>query len=872
MAAGAGSASDTGSVWLIDRFDLIFYNGRHRRWQFFAEDPAVIKVAPLGPGEGLHRYQIRDLLATFRQIVLSLVSSGKGKFKIRPRPPQPGDDAKPSIELAAPTSESWWNNYWSTYLDYLIATAWHDGVIDEHRTTLHCWFKNPQTKISRREALTFLSLLPIFEDWDTWGCMVRARRADHKRPRDAFPPLAAQGWSAPLSVVELDYNGKVAGPSATVLAKPVDIEALCLNVDSPTPRLSHSARGDFFDPRYCLEPQATHLLPYRFYAALVDQIMKKLAPGNPDKQFVIAYPLSVSGRLHFLQIALSPQGDQNADVRLLWQHWTEIHRQIWTPPLRAFLREEMQRIVASAFRHEAHSRLDEGIRKGEIAHGDRSRIAIAYNAQLFKCMYHLFPAVSASIPNPATSKSVIYGYEPYSWKKDSLTIEVGSNWSDALKAVPNSKRRRRLTLDVDGASIVVDGHHSNRLEKIAAKHQVRHALAEQKEFLRRLHEGAEDIWKDAEDNRRKCKCIVLMWSQSKNWKTLKPADLNDEPHVEADNMPTGREPFPGRYQPRSIKRYAAQMLNKDDDDKILEGLKSMMRPSLLLQISEYFETGAAKVVSHQTPALYFSEGLDQLRSYDKAHYAEICNHIESEIKRLCLQQALAGDLTQFRHDLTSHINCCSVLNLTCVPVGTTAEDLARRHQEVFRVESFLGIIQNFRCYHVDPEKILKPFLRRVVITDKKRYLAEGIIVQKLNEQYPHEWVPGSEDARVRRVEHFVYLGSLAKAVPPHSRLKKANMLKLWGKDCQAIADLLVHTADSTYVFFDGEFIKDQHLHEQIGTHRLGHEEQFNKSKFWVILRMQVWRTIEDQETTPELDVSSFSLHTIKGALDASCDC
>lgn len=863
-------------MWLIERFDLIFYNGRHRRWQFFAEDPAAsghpaaAKVAVLNPKGGLHRYQIRSLLATFRKIVQSSVTSHSAKFEIASK------STVSHINIEAPR-EGWWKKHNKTYLDYLIATAWHDGVIEEHRRTLHRWFENPKTDISRAEAITLLSLLPIFEDWDTWGCVARARRSSSQRLSDAFPPPCAQDWAAPLSVVELDFKGKIGGPSAKLLSGPVDIEAICLDLASPGSTPYPSPRQDFFDQRYCLLPQRSHRIPYRFYATLVDPILTKLAPSqSPDRQFVIAYPLRVAGRLHFLQIALSPPRDEGVDVNALWMQWQDIHTQIWTPPLRAFLREEMQRIVTSAFQHEAHSRLEERVRQGAIPRGDRAKIEAEYKAKLYECLYHLFPVESVTTPDHK------YGYRQYFWPENSRTMAVGSKWDNTINKGTRKITGRRLraleVINEESSSvaenpstvIVVEDPSSNTVEDLAEDHRVHHAITEQAKFLDRLRESATDIWMDAEDDRRRCARIVRTWAQSKDWKKLQVADLKEEPDVDKEHLPKGREPFSGRYQPRSIKRYIAQMLNLDKDDElmILEGLKSVLRPSLLLQISEYFETGAAKVASHTAYPLYFSQSLEQLKLLDRTHYSAICTHIDKEIGRLSLQSAAKKDLGVFRKTLTDHINCASVRDLTCVE---NHKEIALAHHD-FRVEDIVGIIKNFRCYYIDPVRVLKPFLDWVAVTDQKRYLPDGITVQRLNELYPCEWVPYSEDACVRRVEHFVYFGSSAKAVPQYSRLKSANMLKLWGKNCQALADLLVHTKDSTHVFFDGEFVKDEHLHTELCNHRTGLEQLFSRAVFWVILRMQVWRTIEDQETTKELDVSSFSLETIRGALNARCDC
>src|SRR5437762_2634820 len=129
-----------GDSWRIGRFDLIFYNARHKRWQFFAEDPVLTDLRPRTPGEGLHRYQIRSLLATFRNAVQSAVSSAKQNvFAIRSYDRSSSEE----IALQPPDFPEWhddfpeWHDaYKATYLDYLISTAWHDGVPDEHRREL----------------------------------------------------------------------------------------------------------------------------------------------------------------------------------------------------------------------------------------------------------------------------------------------------------------------------------------------------------------------------------------------------------------------------------------------------------------------------------------------------------------------------------------------------------------------------------------------------------------------------------------------------------------------------------------------------------------------------------------------------------------
>ena len=109
--AGATENAEDGrhSVWRIDRFDLIFYNARHKRWQFFAEDPTATATASglRIREEGLHRFQIRSLLGTFRNAVRSVWSSlsknTQELFEFRSFCDSEGD-----IELTAPSSYDFW--------------------------------------------------------------------------------------------------------------------------------------------------------------------------------------------------------------------------------------------------------------------------------------------------------------------------------------------------------------------------------------------------------------------------------------------------------------------------------------------------------------------------------------------------------------------------------------------------------------------------------------------------------------------------------------------------------------------------------------------------------------------------------------------
>ena len=247
--AGAATPNlhDQQSAWRIDRFDLIFYNARHKRWQFFAEDPSETNIRPRTE-EGLYRYQIRSLLTTFRRVVQSallLPNPGhRGRFEIRSYEKAQGDGC---IPLAKPTFDEW-NDHKQIYLDYLISAGWYDGVPEGHRKELQRWFNNPDVLVSREAALTFLSLLPILEDWDTWGCFTRARNRSQSLSDRSFPPAEASGWAEPFYMVELDFRKEQ--PSAVwdskseeLLDNRVSIEGLSLDLASPPAQPSRAARA-----------------------------------------------------------------------------------------------------------------------------------------------------------------------------------------------------------------------------------------------------------------------------------------------------------------------------------------------------------------------------------------------------------------------------------------------------------------------------------------------------------------------------------------------------------------------------------------------------------------------------------------------------
>jgi hypothetical protein len=828
-------------AWRIDRFDLIFYNARHKRWQFFAEDPAVTAAESMNrKEEGLHRFQIRSLLGTFRkavQLVLGQPSSdGQNLFEL-----SSSTGAKPDIPLVPPTTYDFWRDHKGTYLEYLIRTAWHDGVPDDHRRTLQQWFNGTCEKVPRESALTFLSLLPILEEWDTWGCFIRARTRTAS-PADSFPPEQAGKWSDPLYVAELDFSQPNAfeTPSRTFLGETVEIEGLCLNLAEATPVLHKTPKADFFDNRYCKRPtDPTEALSYRFYSALVDPILRGIAGGSQSsRQFVIAYPLNVAGRLHFLQIALSPSRPEDGDITLLWDAWQTIHRTLWTPVFSTFLREELQRIITSAFHSEVRSHLKERTKYGETI-GEPECLA-----ELYPHIYHLFPVHSVSV------SAKVYAYKNYLFPETEV-MNVGNKWEET--SLDHAECPSCKTISLDGATILVPLSSSDALDDLTEKHRIRQSIEQQKEFLQWLPEGLEKARKEARVNRELCREIVTKWRQNNQWREPTMADLDEEQDdVDENDKPRGREPFPGRHRPSSLRRYVSEAFGiaGDDDTILLDKLNTVTRPSLLLRLSEYFETGPAKVASHppiQEP--YFIGDIAALREISERYYTPLCQSIMEWVRQ---DEILVGAVkpglspADYHATLLGKINSDS--NIDAVYVD--GHSLVTQHQSI-RVRHLWGIeAPGFRSYWLDPMIVLKPCLSRLAIETEK-YLPDGCYARKLSGQrYPKKWVHNDGFPAVECLEHFICFGTVDAI--SLDEFSGGNVCILWKEAQQAVADLLVHTKAATHIFCQKRLVLDVKLHEQLLADKVAGPVFAAGAQGAVVIRFRVWRSVDNDATAKVL--------------------
>lgn len=854
-------------LWRIDRFDLIFYNARHKRWQFFAEDPTATELGPRAEGEGLHRYQIRSLLGVFRRAVQSALSQSpapvRSLFEMRSYAKEAGDGR---IALAR-RDFAGRSDYERIYLDYLITTGWYDGVPDSHRQDLQRWFNNPTERVSREAALTFLSLLPIFEDWDTWGCFVRNRNGSASSTDDSFPPAASSDWPDPLYVVELDFRSHESLPgvmtrSEQLLGYPVSIEGLSLNLAAETLVPSPSPRTDFFDARYCQCPVGDEVIPYLFYAALVDPIMKGLVGEPEQRQFVIAYPVATAGRLHFLQVALSPSS-QSADscVEALWRDWLAIHSALWRPTFRGFLQEEIHRITASAFQSEVHDKFTEEIKKdGKVSPQH-------YADALYAHIYHLSPIQAVTTDHAA------WHYAPYRFPKkewnhplydpDRLLL-VGSEWrayqqGEERQTQPASAGR---TINVAGAEVTIGSTSSDTINGLVEDHRIRQAIEQQSQFLDWLPEGLHKTKLDAENDRQLCLRIVVEHGRrvlaergeqafepnSTDFRRLIDGPIDFAALTPGVKGPDGREPFESRYHPKSFGRYLAQAFKERDVSRQLASLTRILRPPLLLQLSEYFETGPAKVASHKSfDKLFRSKKVVDLREALTEHYAPLYAAIHEAVDRdPLLKQAVkpSPTLNGFHQHLETRVNQVKAVQ----DLFENGGRLPTEHRSI-RIEH-LGTYaewstrsqHGFRCYWLDPMVVLHPFFK-TLRSLASGYLPKGLYVRKLRGEcsYTNRWMPDNGHP-VRLLEHFISFGMCTPC--DKETFKDGELAQQWTNSQQAVAGLLLHTRDSTHVFVDQHFIPDAVLHQKLRGDDVATTLFEAGAQACLVITLQIWRTVE----------------------------
>ena len=631
-------------VWRIDRFELIYYNARHKRWQYFAEDPLVgfRQESQRHRGESPHRRQIRRFLYMVRQTVSKLVSFRASEFAMR----QSSREETQRIRVGLPSFPKW-KKSWDEYIAYLEASAVSEGVSEHDKTSLKT-LKNDLsiskkgkgfTELTRAGAIALLSLLPILEEWDTWGCFLRARKraTGNATRRMGFPRNSRNhvSWFQPFYIAELSYDveGQVRCRSKSILNSTVEIEAACTDLASSNALRSQdfSPRGDFFD--YCKEPRSTkrndELYLYRCYAHFVDTLIKELSePSRHRRQrkrsikrryFYIAYPIQNAGRLHFLQIALTTTNSA-VNLKTLWEQWAPMHKLFWTPQCRSVLEAELERIALSAFQYGASTMVRE--RQSDERQSDEIDDAFLRGV-LAENIYHLFPIRTLK----ANGKT--WHYTRYVFDKERRVgipeCVLGYEWG------PHSTKRLSLAgtnrKNLIGFALpsLFEGKTPKigrfELQEPLTKQRVLQTIEQQMDYLNDLKSTIRAESDIAREDRSRANWIVSMQIDTLEEAVkdaIRSGDISAVLRSQVDVKKLGlkephRTPEEFEHRPHDLERYLFQENAGRSREDYVDRIQQPLDPSILELAGMFFDTSLVKLATHRrfTPELFFSGTIQQ---------------------------------------------------------------------------------------------------------------------------------------------------------------------------------------------------------------------------------------------------------------------
>jgi hypothetical protein len=828
MADNTGGNSGR-ALWQVDRFELIFYNPRNKRWQYFAEDPATREDRDQNSDrsrESLHRREIRDLLRTVRNTFRFFLQESSLFTLCELR----DADLTGEIKVEPPPASLVAGDRWLSYLRYLRKTAEDEGVSSHHFSTLESWIANPTEtqNFSLSEALTVLSFLPIMEDWDTWGCFIRAQTGRVDPHVEGFPPASAVDWSEPFSIVELQYSEHDAASCGNdcsqkdFLKKHVQIEGLCQDISDPSARVHHVRKADFFDRSYCKLPGDEEKSLYQCYAHLIDPLFAAPSDYAHRRQFVIAYPILSGGRLHFLQVITSADIDLDVSVCSLWIDWAPIHQAFWTTDNRSFLQDELLRISTSAFQNEAYHDLKDSI----SAKPDGS--------DLFHCLlqhiYHLLPIVSA------TFGETVYSYKKPKWQDPSDLLGeglyVGSEW---IRSGLNSEEGEGKTISPNVLAVPIFGalnlnlkRNSNdrQISALTKQHRAIQVVEQQMQYLTNLQNALYDERRRKEKDREMCAMVVYGHIRKMMPETLaligesagRLPDRVLRQEVEDPVVYVGEHFIPADYlkadRRRQFGRYLQQAYPNQSRDNILANVKSLSEPSLLLLLSEYFETGLAKLKTH-------SYADDKLIKCSRDEAMQHCNELYQKASERLTKLQRKIDESQLEATIRPHGSSNPLRTsfdrfhekLSAGLKKKVSSELSNSRKELEMTQLHLGqdwpvIIQaedldkkrlHPRIFGICPCCLLKPFIEKYKeeIGQKPEYRGRGEFTRVIRlHKKARYWSPyhGAQQFPTYLVTHQLFLPYAIENEEEWS--EKSELLNCWSRIGEPVGSLYTYSAPS----------------------------------------------------------------------------
>jgi hypothetical protein len=347
-----------------------------------------------------------------------------------------------------------------------------------------------------------------------------------------------------------------------------------------------------------------------------------------------------------------------------------------------------------------------------------------------------------------------------------LRLRVGSTWAPTDQEGFADDATDLRTIIVRDTPITVPKASSEFLS-IIEEHRIRQSIEQQGDFLEKLREDLHKAKRDADRDRNACVKVAVAWGrrlmtqgsrqildpEEPNLAELLDAVVDISSLLPGEAGPQGREPYEFRSQPRSFRRYLAQAFPGEFSYQQM-ALRRILQPSLVQQLSEYFETGPVKVLTHlgHLPEYWrgtldlFNASFDDETRYFRSLAAEITQRLDA-VCATARETFITYDsaVVNYWNDVRGTI--CTEDQLA----DTLAEDLAARRDQVlsFQVPGFAGN----RWFLLTPQTLMSPFVAAYNRKEpgSKETWSEPLLIDYVTPRSPYLGT-----ALVCAVEHYCF--------------------------------------------------------------------------------------------------------------------
>jgi hypothetical protein len=325
------------------------------------------------------------------------------------------------------------------------------------------------------------------------------------------------------------------------------------------------------------------------------------------------------------------------------------------------LQDELLRISTSAFQNEAYHDLKDSIS------------AISDDSDLFHCLlqhiYHLLPIVSA------TFGETVYSYKESKWQDPSdllgESLYVGSEWiRSRLNSEVGGDEGKAISHDVLPVPILGSlklnlrrNSNDREISALTKQHRAIQVVEQQMQYLENLRNALHDETRRKEDDRQKCAMVVYEYLLRMDAKTQDDIRRTEDrvPAIVLNTSLTtplvavGDHFAPPRLRSAkgltSLARYLEQAYPDDSHEQRLSTVQALIRPSLLLSLSEYFETGPGKLMTHKiSETKVIGVSWADAVSYTKSLYGRITAQLDI-LERNIREARLRARLNSHKTDL-----------------------------------------------------------------------------------------------------------------------------------------------------------------------------------------------------------------------------